>query len=110
VSGLKAVTVENGSVSVQRPTDTGVEVYALPLPAIVSVKEGINLPRYPTLPGRLRAKKAEVHTSLAETRAGGLTMDRLVVPPEQVSSTTILGRGPEAAPAVVDLLEQLGLL
>jgi hypothetical protein len=29
---------------------------------------------------------------------------------EQVSETTILGTGPEAAPAVVDLLEELGLL
>ncbi|HEY7563765.1 MAG TPA: electron transfer flavoprotein subunit beta/FixA family protein [Acidimicrobiia bacterium] len=110
VSGAKAVTIEDGNVDVQRPTDTGVEVYRLPLPAIVAVKEGINLPRYPTLPGRLRAKKAEIQASAGAPLVGGLTMERLVVPPEQVSSTTMLGRGPEAAPAVVDLLEQLGLL
>ena len=37
-------------------------------------------------------------------------MDRLYTPPEQKSTTTILGRGPDAAPAVVDLFEQLGLM
>ena len=31
-----------------------------PLPAVISVKEGINLPRYPSLPGRLRAKRAVI--------------------------------------------------
>jgi electron transfer flavoprotein beta subunit len=37
-------------------------------------------------------------------------MTRLVTPPEVASSTAILGNGPEAAPAVVDLFEELGLL
>ena len=34
----------------------------LPLPAVVGVKEGINLPRYPTLKGRLASKKVDVAT------------------------------------------------
>jgi hypothetical protein len=37
-------------------------------------------------------------------------MLRLVNPPEVASSTAILGHGPEAAPAVADLFEELGLL
>jgi hypothetical protein len=37
-------------------------------------------------------------------------MLRLVNPPEVATSTTILGHGPDAAPAVADLLEELGLL
>jgi hypothetical protein len=37
-------------------------------------------------------------------------MNRLFTPPEQKSVTNILGRGPEAAPAVVDLFVELGLL
>ena len=41
---------------------------------------------------------------------GGLQMLRLVTPPEVASATTILGQGPEAAPAVADLFEKLGLL
>ena len=40
-----------------REAGGGREVYAFSLPAVVTVKEGLNLPRYPSLPGRLKAKK-----------------------------------------------------
>ncbi len=39
---------------------TGSRCTGWPLPAVLGVKEGLNLPRYPTLPGRLRSKKADV--------------------------------------------------
>jgi hypothetical protein len=38
-----------------------------------------------------------------------LKMIQLQRPPERVSNTQILGTGPEAASAVVDLLEELGV-
>jgi len=110
ISGIKGLDVADGTVTARRETGSGFEVYRLSLPAVIAVKEGINLPRYPTLPGRLKAKKAEVLASPASAGAGGLIMDRLFTPPEQKTVTNILGRGPEAAPAVVDLLEELGLL
>lgn len=110
ISGIKGLDLADGTVTARRETGSGFEVYRFSLPAIVAVKEGINLPRYPTLPGRLKAKKAEVVTMPAVAAPGGLIMDRLFTPPEQKTATTILGRGPEAAPAVVDLLEELGLL
>jgi electron transfer flavoprotein beta subunit len=44
----------------RRPFDGGFEEYRLPLPAVLGVKEGLNLPRYPTLKGRLASKKAEI--------------------------------------------------
>ncbi len=110
VGGIKGLAIEDGFVSARRETGSAVEVYRLPLPAMVAVKEGINLPRYPTLPGRLKAKKAEVASAPASANPGGLVMNRLLTPAEQKTTTTILGRGPEAAPAVVDLFEELGLL
>lgn len=110
ISGIKGLEVGDETVTARRETDSGSEVYRLSLPAVVAVKEGINLPRYPTLPGRLKAKKAEVISGPASASPGGLFMDRLFTPPEQKSVTNILGRGPEAAPAVVDLLEELGLM
>lgn len=110
ISGIKSLSIEDGMAVARRATDSGFEVYRLPLPAVIAVKEGINLPRYPTLPGRLRAKKAEIFSAPVEATAGGLRLDRLFTPPEQKTATSILGRGPESAPAVVDLLERLGLL
>ena len=60
VTGIKGVDVADGVVTARRDTPTGSEVYELPLPAVLGIKEGINLPRYPTLKGRLGAKKVEV--------------------------------------------------
>ena len=60
VNGGKGLTIEDGVAHVQRESDAGRETYELPLPAVVGVKEGINLPRYPTMKGRLASKKAEV--------------------------------------------------
>jgi electron transfer flavoprotein beta subunit len=110
ISGIKGIAIEEGAVVARRETDAGFEVYRLSLPAVVAVKEGINLPRYPTLPSRLKAKKAEVTVVEPSLAPGGLRMLRLVNPPEVATSTTILGHGPDAAPAVADLLEDLGLL
>ena len=110
IGGIKGLKIENQTVEARREINGGFEIYRLPLPAIVAVKEGINLPRYPTLPGRLRAKKAEVRKVDYHQQAGGLTMVSLATPVEQQTATRVLGKGAEAAPAVVDLFEELGLL
>jgi electron transfer flavoprotein beta subunit len=110
VNGIKAITVGAGTARLQRPTDSGQEIYELALPAVAGVKEGINLPRYPTLKGRLASKKVDVRLIDAHATAGGQTLIRLEPAAESTTSTTILGNGPAAAPAVVDLLETLGVL
>ena len=110
VNGIKGVDIADGVASARREVDGGFEVYELPLPAVLGVKEGINLPRYPTMKGRLASKKAEVAVDERSVEVGGQVRVRLHRPVETVSETVILGTGPEAAPAVVDLLEELGLL
>ena len=110
ITGIKGIDIDGGILVARRETDAGFEVYRLPLPAVVAVKEGINLPRYPTLPSRLKAKKAEINTTEPVHSPGWPEMQRLAIPPEVASATAILGEGPEAAAAVADLLEELGLL
>ena len=107
VSGIKGIDVEDGSYRLRRDTATGSEIYSIPSPAVVAVKEGINLPRYPTLKGRLNAKKVEVDSLVREKVGSGQNMVRLTSPPQDISETVILGSDAEAAPAVVDLLEEL---
>jgi electron transfer flavoprotein beta subunit len=75
----------------------------------VTVKEGINLPRYPSVPGRLRARKKEIDRIELPHGGGAPAMIRLRVPIEQESAVEILGEGPEAAPRVVEVLRRLGL-
>jgi electron transfer flavoprotein beta subunit len=86
------------------------ESFDLPLPAVISVKEGINLPRYPSLPGRLRAKRASIETSEPAKQPDGLRKERLRVPAGSSSRSQVLGFGPDAVPALVQVLDELGVL
>jgi electron transfer flavoprotein beta subunit len=110
VNGIKGIEVTDAGIRAKRESDAGVEVYHVPTPCVLGVKEGINLPRYPTLKGRLASKKVEVAQVAPQGEAGGQQMVTLLQAAEQVSQTVMLGQGPEAAPAIVDLLEELGLL
>lgn len=110
VSAIKGIDVEDNGFKLRRDTPSGSEVYRIPKPAVVAVKEGINLPRYPTLRGRLNAKKIEVQQVEQDKAGSGQKMIRLVTPDVEVSETTILGTGLEAASAVVDVLEELQVL
>ena len=104
-----SIDVADGVLTARRESDAGFEVYRLHLPAAVGVKEGINLPRYPTLPGRLKSKKAEIRTFDGSPEPGVLEMLRFQTPTVELNETLILGTGAEAAGAVVDLLYELGL-
>jgi electron transfer flavoprotein beta subunit len=111
VTGVKALRPGDGRVVARREAPGGGwESFEIPLPAVVSVKEGINLPRYPSIPGRLRAKKKEIERSTPERRSGGLEKIVLRLPKEEVTAAEVIGRGPDAAPAIVDLLARLGVL
>jgi electron transfer flavoprotein beta subunit len=65
VGGVKGIDAADGRVRLERHVPEGVEVHEAPLPAIAAVLEGLNLPRYPTIKGRLRAKKAPTGPRLA---------------------------------------------
>lgn len=108
VTGVKGIDVDSGHrLRLRRMVPDGVEVYEAPLPAAASVKEGLNLPRYPSMRGRLRAKKAQIQVVTADVAPGGLRTLRLRLPEQQATDTVALGNGPDAAPAVTDLIEEL---
>ncbi len=58
----KEVTVDAGSVKIKRLTDDGYQAVEASLPAVVSVVEKINEPRYPSFKGIMAAKKKPVET------------------------------------------------
>ena len=58
----REVTVEGSSVTVKRETDDGITTLTAELPAVVSVGEKINEPRYPSFKGIMAAKKKPVTT------------------------------------------------
>jgi electron transfer flavoprotein beta subunit len=76
---------------------------------VVSVLEGINLPRYPSVPAKLRAKSKPLDARPVERPASKLEKLRLVVPEGSRKQAEILGEGPDAAPRVVEVMQQLGV-
>ena len=110
LTGLKGVTVSGDTVRGEQVVPGGRDVYEVALPAVASVLEGLNLPRYPSVPGRIKAKKVPVEERQPVAEPAGAARVRMTLPPPTPSAVQILGEGPAAAPAVVDILERLGVL
>lgn len=110
VTGASSVEVAGGTVIARVDGPDGQEMYQVPLPAVVSVLEGGVEPRYPTLKGRMAAKKIKIETRDGNGPPGGAHRVRLLLPPVEKAEVELLGEGPEAAGAVVDLLERLAVI
>ncbi len=110
VTGASLVEVADGTLVAHVDGPEGQETYTVPLPAVASVLEGGVEPRYPTLKGRMAAKKVEIETRAAASEPEGAHRVRLLLPTEESTSVEVLGEGPEAAAAVVDLLERLAVV
>jgi electron transfer flavoprotein beta subunit len=110
VNGVSTVSVADGVVTASGSGPDGHETFRLPLPAVVTILEGGVEPRYPTVPGRMKARKAPIEEREPVGEPAGPSRVRLVLPPPAPSTVQVLGEGAGAAPAVVDLLEQLGVL
>ena len=106
VTGVKAIAVEDSSVRCEQEVAGGRDVYRLTLPAVIGVKEGLNLPRYPSVPGRLRAKRKPLEASTPQRPPSLLAMRALRLPEGSGKQVRILD-GPAA---VVEVLAELGLL
>jgi electron transfer flavoprotein beta subunit len=110
VCGVKGLETRDGTAVARREGPQGWEVFRVDLPAVITVKEGINLARYPSIPGRLKAKKKPIERIVPDWRSGGLEKVRLRLPRDQDKEAEILGRGPEASPEVVNVLRLLGVV
>ena len=109
VTGLKGIAVDGGRARCEQEVPNGRDVYDVPLPAVVTVKEGLNLPRYPSVPAKLRAKGKPVAARPVERPASRLEKLRLAVPEGAGKQAEMLGQGVEAAPRVVAVLQELGV-
>jgi len=110
VTGVKGISVQDGRIRCEQEVPGGRDVYEAPAPAVVTVKEGLNLPRYPSVPGRLRAKRKPVEASSPSRPDSRLEMVRLLLPEGSGKQAEVLGRGPDAAPAVIAVLRELGVV
>ena len=75
LTGARKLTVDGSTLSIERQTEEGYEVVTAAAPAVVSVWDTINEPRYPSFKGIMEAKKKPVQQ---------LTLADLGVAPESV--------------------------
>jgi electron transfer flavoprotein beta subunit len=109
VTGLKKIELDGGGLRCERDVGGARDVYELQLPAVLTVLEGLNLPRYPSVPGRLRAKSKPLEVLEPAPPAARLEKLRLVVPAGNDKQAEILGEGAAAAPRVVEVMQELGV-
>ena len=109
VTGLKKIELGDGRARCERDVGGARDVYETPLPAVLTVLEGLNLPRYPSVPGRLRAKQKPLSRPAVTPAASQLERLRLLVPEGQGKQAELLGEGAEAATRVVAVFQELGV-
>ncbi len=84
LTGARKVTASEGSVTIERQTDDGYAVVSASTPAIISVVEKINEPRYPSFKGIMAAKNKPLSTLSAGDAQLDLALVGLASAPSQV--------------------------
>ena len=110
VNGINGLDIAGNIALVKRDSDEGTENYELDLPAVLSVKDGMNVPRFPSLRGTVMAKKKPIQFIEVEPDDTGVSFLQFERTPEQSRQAVLLGRGPEAAANVVQVLKKLELV
>ena len=104
VSSLE-LAVAAGTGTAERELEGATESLSFPLPAVLTIDEGIARPRLPSLKGIMAAKKKPVESRPAALGPIGLTIDKLELPPERAAGR-IIGEGADAVPELVRLLRE----
>jgi electron transfer flavoprotein beta subunit len=110
VTGVKRLDTSRDRAIARRESGAGFEVYDVGLPAVLTVKEGLNLPRHPSLRGTMMARKKPVERVRLSRTDRGLELLRLTVPQTGEAGAEMLGEGKSAAPRIAGVLEELGIL
>ena len=99
------LAVEGGTGTAARELEGATESLSFPLPAVLTIDEGIARPRLPSLKGIMAAKKKPVESRPASLGPVRLTIDRLELPAERAAGR-IVGEGAEAVPELIRLLRE----
>lgn len=110
VTNVRGVTITDGVARCERVVGNNREVYEVTLPAVLTTREGLNIPRYPSVPGRIKARKKPIDTLTPTKPAAKVEKVKLIVPPNQKTGASMLGTGAEAAAAAVAVMAEIGVL
>ena len=103
VTAVSALTIADGKGTAQRELEGATESVSFPLPAVLTIDEGLARPRLPSLKGIMAAKKKPVESRPAALGPERLTVEVLELPRER-SAGRIIGEGADAVPELIRLL------
>ncbi len=111
VSSITELKIEKGSASVSRDAEGDIETVQVSLPAVFTAQQGLNEPRYPSLPGIMKAKKKPLQQIspselglAAEDLAPRTAQTGLWLPAARKAGRLISGSPAEQASSLVQLL------
>ena len=104
VTAASQLSVANGQGAARRELEGAAEMITFPLPAVVTIDEGVARPRYPSLKGIMAAKKKPLESKPAQLGAVRVTVLKVELPPERPAGR-IIGEGVAAIPQLVQLLQ-----
>ena len=104
VTAASKLDVANGRATARRELEGVAEVVEFPLPAAVTIDEGIARPRYPSLKGIMAAKKKPLESKPAQLGQVRVAVKSMQLPPDRPPGR-IIGEGVTAVPELVRLLQ-----
>jgi electron transfer flavoprotein beta subunit len=104
VTAISELNIEDGKGTARRELEGAAEMVSFPLPAVLTIDEGIARPRLPGLKGIMAAKKKPIEVRDAALGQANLTVETMALPPER-SAGRIVGEGADAVPELVRLLQ-----
>jgi electron transfer flavoprotein beta subunit len=104
VTAISSLTVEGGKGTAKRELEGAQEIVEFPLPAVLTVDEGLNTARYPSLKGIMAAKKKPLEVKPAALPSPQITVRKLELPAERKAGR-IVGEGAAAVPELIKLLQ-----
>jgi electron transfer flavoprotein beta subunit len=111
-SGVGAFALEAGRVRVECDLEAGArQVIEMPLPCVIGCGKGLNLPRYPTLPAIIKARKKEVkqidlQSLNIEKPSGSIEIVKLRPAVEARQPREVKGSPEEIADELVRILQE----
>ena len=104
VSAVSRLAVEGGKGTAGRALEGATETITFPLPAVLTIDEGLNTPRLPNLKGIMAAKKKPLESRPAQLGEPRITTTRVELPADRPPGR-IIGEGVAAVPELVRLLQ-----
>lgn len=104
VTAASKLEIANGRGTARRELEGIAEIVEFPLPAAVTIDEGIARPRYPSLKGIMAAKKKPLETKPAQLGDLRVSVKGMALPPDRPPGR-IIGEGAAAIPELVRLLQ-----